>query len=152
MAAFKFLFSVFIFFLLPSFAFAANCNTPNSIIKVSNSASGRFEYVKFKFKKPPSAPAFTVTNVLPPFTEDPSGNAVTVPGSYWTQVRFDNVEWMCTIPKFIKIKPAVKAVKSIGQFEGQITYVIGRSAASHYLSTHTINAGAFTIIRVKLRP
>ena len=152
MAAFRFIFSLILIILTPSYAFATNCNLPNSIVRISNSASGGFEYVKFKFKKPPSAPAFTVSNVLPPFTEDPSGNSVTVPGAHWTQIRFDNVEWMCTIPKFIKIKPAVKAVKNIGQFEGQITYVIGRSAASHYISTQTINAGAFTIIRVKFRP
>lgn len=152
MAVLKYLVSLLFVVFAPSFAIAANCNVPNSIVRISNSAWGGFEYVNFKFKKPPTIPTFNVTNVAPPFFEDGSGNTVVVPGAHWTQVMFRNMEWMCTIPKFITVKPAVRAVKSIGQFEGQITYVIGRSAASHYISTQNINAGAYTIIRVKLKP
>ena len=152
MAILKFLFSFLLIIFVPGFAIAANCNAPNSIVRISNSASGGFEYVSFKYKKPPVAPTFAVTNVVPPFIEDGSGNTVIVPGAHWTQVMFRNMDWMCTIPKFITVRPAVKAVKSIGQFEGQITYVIGRSVASHYISTQKINVGAFTMIRVKLKP
>lgn len=152
MAALKYLILLLSIVLAPGFALAANCNAPNSIVSVSNSASGGFEYVSFKFKKPPTVPTNNVTNVVPPFFEDGSGNTVVVPGARWTQVMFRNMDWMCTIPKFITVKPAVKAVKNIGQFEGQITYVIGRSATSHYISTQNINMGAYTIIRVKLKP
>ena len=136
-----------------SFSYAANCSTANSIISVSNSKIGGFEYVSFKFKKPPALPQFAVTNVVPPFIQDGSGDTIFVSGARWTQVKFDQVDWMCSIQQFLSLpKPAVKAVKNIGQFEGQIVYVIGRSAASHFISTRMINAGAFTIIGVKFRP
>ena len=139
--------------LSSSFSFAANCTTANSIISVANSKIGRFEYVTFKFKKPPALPQFVVTNVVPPFIQDGSGDTIVVPGVHWTQVKFQQVEWTCSTRQNLSLpKPAVKAVKNIGQFEGQIVYVIGRSAASHYISTQTINAGGFTIIRVKLKP
>ena len=136
-----------------SFTYAANCSTANSIISVSNSKIGGFEYVTFKFKKPPVLPQFSVTNVVPPFIQDGSGDTIFVPGAHWTQVKFDQVEWMCSTQQILSLpKPAIKAVKNIGQFEGQIVYVIGRSAASHYISTTTTNAGGFTLIKVKFKP
>ena len=136
-----------------SFAFAASCTSANSIISVANSKIGGFEYVTFKFKKPPALPQFSVTNVVPPFIEDGSGNTIVVPGAHWTQIRFDQVEWMCSTQRILTLpKPAIKSVKNIGQFEGQIVYVIGRSAASHFISTTTINSGGFTLIKIKFKP
>ena len=153
MTFFKFLFVLVFTIVAPSFGWAANCNTANSIISVTNSKVGGFEFVTFKFKKTPALPQFSVTNVVPPFIQDGSGNTIIVAGARWTQVKFQQVEWICSTQQFLALpKPAVKAVKNIGQFEGQIVYVIGRSAASHYITTQTINAGAFTIIRIKLKP
>ena len=152
MSLFKFLFALFFIIAAPSFALATNCNTPNSLISVSNSKSGGFEYVIFKYKNPPTLPVFSVTNVVPPFIQDGSGNTITVAGAHWTQVKFEQMDWTCSTAQLLSLpKPAIKAVKNIGQFEGQITYVIGRSAASHYISTKTINAGGFTLIKVKFR-
>ena len=149
----KFIISLFLIVWLPSFALAANCNTPNSIISATNSVSGGFEYVTFKFKKPPALPQFTVTNVVPPFIQDGSGDTIVVSGSRWTQVKFEHMDWTCSTRQIFALpKPAIKAVKNIGQFEGQIVYVIGRSVASHFISARTISVGGFTLIRVKFRP
>lgn len=152
MAALKYLISLLLIVFGPSLAFAANCVEPGSIVSVSNSAYGGYEYVNFKFKNP-SIPSFTTTNVLPPFVEDPSGNPITVAGKHWTQVQFRNVNWLCSIQKSFSLpKPAIKAVKSTEQYEGQVTYVIGRGAASHYISTKIIDLGGYKVVRVKFRP
>jgi hypothetical protein len=151
----KFVAALGIGFLSAAFlssAHAANCTSANSIISVTNYKLGAFEYVRFKVKKPFSA-NFTTTNVLPPFTQDGSGDVVPVAGGKWTQVQFQNVEWMCTIAHSFHLpKPIVKDVKSLGQFEGVIAYVIGRRATSHYISTTTISAGSYNFIRVKFSP
>ena len=151
----KFLFVCATVFSLsvPNVARAANCGLPNSIISVRNYASHGFEYVRFKYRKPPALPTFAVTAATGPFTEDPSGNPVTITGPLYTQVQFRGVEWTCTIVKQLSLpRRAVKAVKSIGQFEGVITYIIGRSAASHFISTSSYNLGSFRMIRVKFKP
>jgi hypothetical protein len=149
----KYLFSILILVLAPSFALAANCNAPNSIISVSNSASGGFEYVTFKFKSPPSVPQFAVINVVPPFIQDGSGATIIVAGKQWTQVKFEQMNWMCSTRQFLTLpKTAIKAVKNIGQFEGQIVYVIGRSQASHFISAKAAKTNGFTFIKIKFRP
>lgn len=153
MVILKFLFSFLILIFANGFALAANCNAPNSIISVSNSVSGGFEYVTFKFKNPPALPQFFVTNVVPPFIQDGSGDTITVPGKHWTQVKFEHMNWTCSTPQLLSLpKAAVRAVKNIGQFEGQIVYVIGRSGASHFISAKTIKTNGFTLIKIKFRP
>ena len=152
MAVFKFLFSLLLLIVAPSFALAANCNEPNSIISVSNSASSGFEYVTFKFKTPPALPQYVVTNVVPPFIQDGSGATVTVPGKHWTQVKFEQMTWTCSTRQLLSLpKAAIKAVKNIGQFEGQIVYVIGRSKASHFISTKAIKTNGYTLIKIKFK-
>jgi hypothetical protein len=130
------------FISLPAAAHAAACGPANSIISVRNSSKGAFEYVVFKFHKPPTAPAYTVKAVTPPFTEDPSGNPVTVAGSKFTEVAFQNVFWTCSIAENLRLpKAAIKGVKKTEQFEGYVTYVIGRRASSHYISNYSFNSG-----------
>jgi hypothetical protein len=127
---------------LPAAADAAACGPANSIVSVKNTSSGAFEYVIFKFHKPPTVPAYTVTAVTPPFTEDPSGNTIVVAGSKFTEVRFDSVNWFCTIAQNFHLpKTAIKGIKRTGQFEGVISYVIGRRASSHYLINYSYNSG-----------
>ena len=128
--------------VLPAAANAAACGPSNSIVRVKNTAIGAFEYVVFKFHKPPTVPSYSVTAVTPPFTEDPSGNPVTVAGSKFTEVRFDGVFWTCTIAENFSLpKTALKGIKRTGQFEGVVTYVIGRRASSHYISNYSYNSG-----------
>lgn len=152
MAALKYLFSFLFIVFAPSLAIAANCNGPSSIVRVSNSASGGFEYVDFKIKKP-AAPRFFTTNVLPPFLEDPSGTPINIAGSHWTKIQFRDVDSYCSILQFLSLpKPAIRAIKNIEQFEGQISFIVGRSASSHYISTKVKNGVAFTTVRVKFKP
>jgi hypothetical protein len=80
--------------------------------------------------------------VAPPFTEDPSGNPVSVAGSKFTEVTFQSVYWMCEIAeRFHLPKRAIKGIKQTGQFEGVVSYVIGRRASSHYISNYSYNSG-----------
>jgi hypothetical protein len=130
------------FLALPAAAHAAACGPANSIVSVRNSSIGAFEYVVFKFHKPPTVPAYTVKAVSPPFIEDPSGNTIVVAGSKFTEVRFDSVYWFCTIAQNFHLpKTAIKGIKRTGQFEGVISYVIGRRASSHYISNYSFDSG-----------
>jgi hypothetical protein len=137
-----------LFLLSAAAAQAANCNTPNSLVSYRNFSSGGFEFVEFKFKNPAN-PNYTVSAATPPFSNT-ADNVITVAGAKYTKIIFSSLDWMCTVKRFITTpKPAVKDVKLIDQFEGQLEFVIGRSATSHYYSTTTINAGAYKLVRVK---
>ncbi len=138
---------------LPAAAHAAACNEANSIVRVRNTSIGAFEYVVFKYKKPPNLPSFTVKAVTPPFIQDGSGETVIVRGSKFTEVRFDGVVWTCSIiERLVLPKAAIKAVKNIGQFEGIITYIIGRRSSSRYISNYSYNSGpGFRSIVIKYR-
>jgi hypothetical protein len=76
-----------------------------------------------------------------------------VRGNRWTKVRFDNVNWTCTIPTFFHLpQPILKSIKSIGQFEGVVTYVIGRKNG-HFLTFIDENISGFRRrIRLKYGP
>jgi hypothetical protein len=135
-------FSIFLGFGLAAAASAAPCNEANSIIRVRNTTQGPFDYVIFRYQKPPQIPAFTVKGANPPFTQDGSGNPVTVGGAKFTEVRFSSIVWTCTIDDKLKLpRPAVVDVKNIGQFEGIITFIIGRKAAAHFISTYSYDVG-----------
>jgi hypothetical protein len=65
-----------------------------------------------------------------------------VAGSKFTEVRFDSVYWFCTIAQNFHLpKTAIKGIKRTGQFEGVISYVIGRRASSHYISNYSFDSG-----------
>jgi hypothetical protein len=141
------------FIALPAAANAAACGPANSIISVRNTSAGAFEYVIFKFHKPPTVPTYIVKAVTPPFTEDPSGNPVNVAGSKFTEVTFRSVYWMCSIAENFHLpKTAIKGIKQTGQFEGVVSYVIGRRASSHYISNYSYNSGpGFRSIVIKYK-
>ena len=131
-----------VFTALPAIANAAACGPSSAIVSVRNSSVGAFEYVIFKFHKPPTVPAYIVKAVTPPFIEDPSGNTINVAGSKFTEVTFPSVFWMCTIAENFHLpKTAIKGIKRTGQFEGVVSYVIGRRASSHYISNYSYNSG-----------
>ncbi len=142
-----------IFIAIPATVHAAACGPSGSIVRVKNTSIGAFEYVVFKFHKPPTVPAYTVTAVMPPFTEDPSGNTIVIAGSKYTEVRFDSVFWTCSIAQnFALPKTAIKDIKRTGQFEGVVTYVIGRRASSHYISNYSYDSGTgFRTIVIKFK-
>ena len=137
----------------PALAQTAACNEPNSIVRVRNTSIGVNEYVIFKFKKPPALPDFSVMSVRPPFTADGSGEPVSLRGALFTQVKFRGVVWTCKIAENFRLpRAAIKDIKNIGQFEGIITYVIGRRAASRYRASYSYNSpGGLRSIVVKYR-
>lgn len=129
--------------LLSAAANAAPCAEPNSLIRVRNTTQGAFDYIIFRYRKPPAQPAFTVKAALPPFTQDGSGDTITVDGAKFTEVRLTGIVWTCTIDDQLKLpRPAVVDVKNIGQFEGIITFIIGRKADAKFISTYTYDVGA----------
>ena len=137
----------------PALAQAAPCAEPNSIVNVRNTTARHFDYVIFKYQQPPNLPSYAVTAATPPFTQDGSGDPVHVSGAKFTQVRFEGVVWTCGVTEQFHLpRAAIKDIKSLGQFEGVITYSIGRRARSHYVSAITRPAGAgFREIVVKYR-
>ena len=123
-------------------AWAAPCSAPNSIARVTNTSIGAYEYVVFDFIKPPNLPPFSISTASPPFLEDPSGIAVHVAGNRFKKVAFSSVGWMCDIVEALHLpRSGIKGVKKTGQFEGYITYIIGRRAGSSYLGSYSYDAG-----------
>jgi hypothetical protein len=128
---------------LTAAAQAAPCSEPNSLLRVRNTTQRPYDYVIFRYRKPPSQPTFTVKAASPPFIQDGSGDTVTVGGAKFTEVKFTNIVWTCTIDNQLRLpRPAVVAVKNIGQFEGIITFIIGRKAGAKFISTYSYDVGA----------
>ena len=134
---------------LPLAAHAANCTAPNSIVKVSNSRIGPWEFVDFYVKAPVTATTSVTAPKGPNFTEDASGNPIIVPGNRWTEVTFNTVDWMCSTPTLFGLpKPIVKSIKQIGRFEGTVSYVIGRNGR-HFMGSSWTTIGSLKRLRLK---
>ncbi len=132
-----------------SSAFAANCTAPNSITTVRNVHRGQREYVDFYVKAPMTGTVSVVSASGPNFVEDGSGNTITVAGNRWTEVKFASMYWTCsTLTSFVLPKHFIKDIKNIGQFEGQIAYVIGRHNG-HYLGQAWTVRGGQKRLRLK---
>jgi hypothetical protein len=112
---------------------AAACTEANSIVIIKNSRVGTREYVDFWVKKPITLSVSALAdNTGPNFREDPSDRLIVVAGNRWSRIRFMSVNWTCSIPTNLSLpKPIVKSVKSIEQFEGYVTYIIGRRNKSY---------------------
>ena len=132
-----------LFFGFTAMAEADPCVEANSIARVRNRTNAPYEYLVFNFIKPPTVPSYSVATATPPFIQDGSGLPVTVTGDRFKRVRFEGVVWTCSIEEiFVVPRQAIKDVKSTGQFEGIIEYVVGYGGASRYLDTYTYDAGA----------
>lgn len=120
---------------------AAPCSEAGSLVRARTSAKGQHESVIFTFRKPTTV-AYEVQAANPPFTEDPSDEPITVGGGKFTEVTFRNVSWMCEInEQFGLPRQVLVDVKRTSQFEGMVTYVIGRSASSHFIKVYSYDAG-----------
>jgi hypothetical protein len=123
---------------LPASAIAAPCNVANSIVQVKNFRSGGFEYVDFWVKKPVTSTVQTWSSNTGNFEHDASGDIISVTGNRWRVVRFSIASWTCTIWNNLTLpKIRIKDVKNVGQFEGVITYVIGRQNGNYLGMTVT---------------
>jgi hypothetical protein len=134
-------------------AHAASCTEPGSIIRVRNSVKGNNEYVVFTLRKSPDMSKFGVQAVLPPFSEDGSGKEIPVAGSSYTEVKFRDVFWMCSIAERLNLPQiGVMDVVRTGQFEGIVTYVIGRGRSAHFVAVYSYDArpGYYNVV-VKYR-
>jgi hypothetical protein len=124
--------------MAPSSVFAAPCNVANSIVMIKNSRSGGFEYVDFWVKKPVTGPVTTSVSSTGSFEHDASGGIINVTGNRWRVIRFSMLQWHCSIwQNFTLPKLRIKDIQNIGQFEGVITYAIGRQNGSYLGMTVT---------------
>ena len=141
--------SVLAVLALPLAAHAANCNTPNSIVKISNSKQGPWEFVDFYVKQPLTGTVALTAPTGPNFREDPSDLPIFIPGNRWTAVRFRSMDWMCTTPtQFALPKTIVKSIKQTERFEGNVTYVIGRNG-NHFMGSSWSPVGTLQRLRLK---
>jgi hypothetical protein len=125
-------------FGFPAIAIAAPCNVANSIVQVKNFRLGGFEYVDFWVKKPVTSTVQTWSSSTGSFEHDASGDVISVAGNRWRVVRFSIASWNCSIWNNLTLpKTRIKAVKNIGQFEGVITYAIGRQNGNYLGMTVT---------------
>jgi hypothetical protein len=119
-----------LFFILTQvhlFALAQPCPSDGSLQSITYQKTGGNEYLTFKFKTTCTTPTLSITH--PPFTEDPTGNTITVAGSKFIEILFMSLEWTCAVPLY-KLSPIttsskLRAIKKTGQFEGVFTYVLG---------------------------
>jgi hypothetical protein len=137
---------------LPMAAHAANCSDPNSVTKVTNRRAAGFEYVDFFVKAPFTGTVSVTAAASGTFTEDPSGDSITVAGNKWTEVKFRGMFWMCNVVNSFSVpKPIIKGVKSTGQLEGHVDYAIGRKNG-HYLGVTTTTIGGQKRVTLKFGP
>jgi hypothetical protein len=124
--------------MIPSGAFAAPCTVANSIVLIKNSRVGGFEYVDFWVKKPVASSVLTWASTTGSFEHDASGAMITVTGNRWRVVRFPTLQWLCSIGQnFTLPKLRIKDIQNIGQFEGVVTYAIGRQNGNYLGMTVT---------------
>jgi hypothetical protein len=128
-----------------------NCSAPGSMTSVRTYKSGNRDIVEFKIKSPATYKK-SITAVTGPFTRGEGDDQVVVRGALFTRVHFEPLDWTCQTPNTFSAKPVVKDVKLVEQFEGFITYIIGRKAGSHYLGTTDVACGTSRCVRVKFGP
>lgn len=127
------------------------CTEPGSIKRVLKKSSGGFEYAIFEFNKPAN-PQLSVRSERPPFEQDGSGDPVSVKGSYFKVVTFQGVPWTCDIRENLSTRTeAIRDVKSIGQFEGTVSYAIGYRKRGQFVSGYWSNAGRYRSYYIKFR-
>ena len=134
----------------PLASYAASCSEVGSIIKVENTEIGPNEYVNFYIKS--DTPDFTVKAVQGPKFQLVEGDPpLIIKGNKWTEVAFKGVNWTCEIPLALHLpKPIIRQVSSTEQFEGYVTYVIGRQGKNYRGQTVTAIPGG-TKISLKYR-
>lgn len=128
-------------FASPATSYSAPCSEYGAIIKVENTKVGADEFVNFYVKS--EAPDFEVTAVQgPKFAMVDGDPPLIVKGNKWTRIAFKGVNWTCEIAVSFKLpKPIIKQVSAIEQFEGYVTYVIGRQNKNYRGRTVSISAG-----------
>ena len=118
---------------------SGTCNTAGAIKRVKNTRIGNYEYVVFDIKKPLNTGySYSVSSILPPFIENPSGNSISINGNQFKKITFENISWMCPIKEIFSLpNAAIKDIKKVTQFEGKVEYVVGHSASSTYVGTYS---------------
>ena len=130
--------------------FAQDCNEPNALLSVKKKKSGHTEYVIFTLENPVTA-TNSVTVVTPPFIGDPSGQTIHISGCKFKKVSFKNIVWTCKVKEIMGYTFLVKQVKSIGQFEGHIDYIIGYRCTAKSVIYYQYSVGNLTKLVVRFR-
>ena len=136
-----------------SSTFAASCTTPNSITKLRNLHVGLRDYVDIYIKAPMTGIVDVRSVTGPNFeVEGDDGTIITVSGNRWTQVTFHYVDSTCdSVTAFVLPRPIVKDIKNVEQFEGWVSYAIGRWNG-HYLGHSWTMVGGQKRLRLTFGP
>lgn len=117
------------------------CNEPGSIMRVTKSRQGKFEYVTFELKA--NDPSYNVENAKPPFYDYSGEKRLYIKGKAFKEITFHSVAWMCKIREnFSAATTTVQGIKNAEQFEGVVKYIIGYSAKSKYVGVSASGVGS----------
>jgi hypothetical protein len=118
-----------------------NCNEPGSIMRVTKSRAGKFEYVTFELKA--NDPNYNIENGKPPFYDYSGEKRLYIKGKAFKEITFQGIAWQCKIREnFGAVTSTVQGVRNTEQFEGVVTYVIGYSAKSKYVGVTASGVGS----------
>ena len=132
-------------------AYSEPCTEAGSIKRVTKTSSGSFEYLMVEFIKP-AEPTFNIRTERPPFYTDGAGDRVRVKGNYFRVVTFHGVMWTCDIAENFRAKTtAIMDVKNVGQFEGDVAYVVGLRRRNNYVSHYAQDAGKYKRYFIKFK-
>lgn len=122
-------------------SFSQYCSEANSLVSVRKRKAGSTEYVIFNLKNPATTTS-EVTDATPPFTADGSGNTVNVTGCKFKRVKFSSITWTCqTRLNLSSSTSLIRQVKRLGQFEGQIEYIIGYRCNAQNIVSYSYDDG-----------
>jgi hypothetical protein len=121
------------------------CSEPGSLMRVTKSRVGRFEYVTFELKA--NDPSYTVENAKPPFYDYSGEKRLRIKGTAFKSVNFRSIAWQCKIREnFAAATTTVQGIKNVEQFEGYVKYIIGYSAKSKYVGVSASGVGSTKVV------
>ncbi len=126
-----------------------SCNEPGSIMRVTKSRVGRFEYVTFELKA--NDPSYNVENAKPPFYDYSGEKRLYIKGKAFKEITFHSVAWQCKIREnFSATTTTIQGIKNAEQFEGVVKYIIGYSARAKFIGT-TVSGVGSTKVALKFK-
>ena len=130
--------------------FSQSCDEANSLVSVRKRKTNRTEYVIFTLKNPVTSTT-TIIDAQPPFVQDGSGVTVQISGCKYKQVVFKNIVWTCKTNIIPGSTYLIRQIKSTGQLEGVISYVIGYRCAALHVTNYEYQDGDYkkVVVRVK---
>lgn len=134
---------------------SAQCNKPNSIVKVYKTKNLINEFVIFKIKKPFTG-SYIVRNQSTPILfplDDGGENITSMNGCRFKEILFKNMYWMCSPLKQTALPTyRIEEVRRVGNFEAVVRFLIGyKCPSSKYIGDYSYSTQYFTYVVLKFR-